>query len=68
MLLPDPTNLGPEGFAAFFSTHKCNQICNQMNLKSLETIDVTNQAISTASTCVTTYRAGEHSEELNILK
>lgn len=26
-------NLGTEGMAAFFATHKCNGICNLMNLK-----------------------------------
>ena len=32
-VLPDPTNLGMDGMARFFATHKCNSICTQLRLR-----------------------------------
>lgn len=32
-VLPDPTNLGVDGMAKFFATHKCNSICAQLKLR-----------------------------------
>ena len=37
--LPDPTNLGPNGMAAFFKSHECNHFCRIMELKTPETLD-----------------------------
>jgi hypothetical protein len=31
--LPDRTNLGPKGIAAFFATHACNEFCRRLSLK-----------------------------------
>jgi hypothetical protein len=39
--LPDPTNLGAKGFAAFFGTHKCNEYCRRMDLKTPDSLDIT---------------------------
>jgi len=31
--LKDPTNLGPKGMSAFFSSHRCNDVCRALGLK-----------------------------------
>ena len=39
--LPDPTNLGTEGMAAFFATHICNDFCRRLRLQLPADLDVT---------------------------
>jgi hypothetical protein len=37
--LPDPTNLGPKGFSAFFASHTCNDFCRRLELSTVDELD-----------------------------
>jgi hypothetical protein len=37
--LPDKTNLGARGMAAFFRTHACNEFCRSLRLKKFSELD-----------------------------
>ena len=63
--LPDPTNLGVKGFAAFFATHVCNEICRKMDLKLPDGIDTSTPFDTPKDTVMSSINEDEEWEEFD---